>query len=283
MSLLYEYSQRDLIMSGLPTLKLNDSKVNLAKSIKTLSTDTTRLDLSENYLGLKNIDKVTQVLKTILPWVTTLSLASNHLNYLNGDHLIEILSSIPKTITTLDLSYNLLDILPGNVLKRAFAAMPDGLSELILSRQSFGLSEADELAEAFTGLSPNIITMDLTETLLGGLSLKSLLKLKNSLPHLRKIYLSYDEVSNMSEQKLAALFDIFPNVARENIIFIKDGVALNDSNDLNLDLANFLRKQEIKSVVPSLLNQCAFFIKRDAMNHDTSSLPAELQEKVNSF
>ncbi|MFW2572546.1 hypothetical protein ACN4Z3_17060, partial [Legionella sp. 29fVS95] len=69
----------------------------------------------------------------------------------------------------------------------------------------------------------------------------------------------------------------------ENIIFIKDGVALNDSNDLNLVLANFLRKQEIKSVVPSLLNQCAFFINRDAQNYELASLPAELQEKVNSF
>ncbi|MFW2571426.1 hypothetical protein [Legionella sp. 29fVS95] len=270
-------------MSGLSTLKLNDSEVNLAKSIKTLSTDTTRIDLSENCLAFKNIDEVTQILKTIPPWVTALSLAHNHLNYPYGDHLIEILSSIPKTITTLDLSCNLLDILSGNVLKRVFAAIPDGVTELVLSRQAFGLSEADGLAEAFTGLSPKIITMDLTETMLACLSLTSLLRLKNSLPHLRKIYLSYDEVSSMSEQKLAALFDIFPNVARENIIFIKDGVALNDSNDLNLVLANFLRKQEIKSVVPSLLNQCAFFINRDAQNYELASLPAELQEKVNSF
>ncbi|WP_026069559.1 leucine-rich repeat domain-containing protein [Legionella tunisiensis] len=186
-------------MSGLSTLKLNDSDVNLAESIKTLGTDITRLDLSENYLAFKNIDEVAQLLKTIPPWVTALSLANNHLIY-DPDKLIRMLSSIPKTITTLDLSYNLLNIRTGNVLKEVFTAIPEGVNELVLSRQALGLNRADELVTAFSGLSPNITTMDLTVTQLNGLSLESLIQLRNSLPHLRKIYLSYDEVSTMPEK-----------------------------------------------------------------------------------
>ncbi|MFW2572544.1 hypothetical protein, partial [Legionella sp. 29fVS95] len=65
-------------------------------------------------------------------------------------------------------------------------------------------------------------------------------------------------------------------------IIVLDGTAASAAPDV-IGRTNSLKKLGFKVNVPSLVNQCAFFINRDAQNYELASLPAELQEKVNSF
>ncbi|WP_026069560.1 hypothetical protein [Legionella tunisiensis] len=136
-----------------------------------------------------------------------------------------------------------------------------------------------ELAQAFASLGPNLLTLDLYFTELAKLSTDHLKQLKNSLPYLQTIYLEYDEMAKMGPEKVRILNEAFPSAEE---IIVLDSTTATAAPDV-IGRANLLKKLGFKVNVPSLVNQCAFFINRDTFNYDISSLPAELQEKVNSF
>ncbi|OCH99107.1 hypothetical protein A8135_09385 [Legionella jamestowniensis] len=199
----------------------------------------------------------------------------------SSDELVQILSAIPDTVINLSLRGNLLHNRKNGFLAVVLAAIPKGVRFLDLSLHNFSEMNANELAQGFAALPPNVTSLNLGLTNLERLSVDSLRQLKNSLPHIRTIYLGYNEISAMSPAQRCALKEIFPNV--KQIIFLdskgKEELA---GRDLRTN-ANLARGLEFNTKVPSLADQCAFFTKNSTGITDLSSLPLEMQERVNSF
>lgn len=255
------------------------SAIDLIALIKNLAPEITTLDLSEKDLGLKETEEILSVLTAIPAHVTSLNLSCNYFGEKNIDEIIKILTALPKTVTNLDLGGNFYNKPEKETQEKIFAAIPSHVRSLSLVKHNFG-EDGQDLAKAFMAFSPNLSDLDLFFTGLDTLSLENLKHLKNSLPYLQVVCLSHTEILRMGPERVGALQDIFPNI--KEIILLNDQAEPIATHTL-LERTNLLKKLGFKVNVPSLVNQCAFFIKKDIKSYDTASLPVELQKTVNSF
>lgn len=267
------------------TIELNkrlsnfETAAQLTVAFTTMSQNVTSLDLSWN-----NIYKIGTGLTTsfasIPPNVNCLSLYGNHLHYLPGNELATIFAAIPANVTSLNLGANLFgNKRNGSELAIALAGIPASVTVLDLSDNlldSFG----SELDQVLAAIPSSITTLKLHKNDLNKLSLDMMKQLKDKLPHLRTIYLSHSDMVKMSTEQCHALKDAFPNL--ENVILLDKEDKQLGGTDLRAQ-ANFARAFAFKTQVPSLLNQCAFFVSKNKINITNGKIPNELVELVGRF
>ena len=219
--------------------------------------------------------------------VTTLNLTYNGLGINTGAELTVAFAGIPAGVTTLNLSSNDFWRRTGAELQQAFAAIHTGVTTLDLSHNYLEKKTGAELAQAFDGIPSSVITLDLSGNKLDKLSMENMIQVNSSLPSVKTIYLSYDAVLKMDNEKRNALKDIFPNLS--NTIFLDAGSNILGVPGANqspivttnpIQRANLARRLGFPAAVeiPSLQSHVAFFAKEKKLN--ATELPERVQDIV---
>lgn len=261
------------------------SAEQLNKILASLHLKISRLNLDGNSFQKKSTAELKQAFSSISSSIRHLSLEFNNFYSKSGAELRDILSVINAGVTHLNLGYNSFCSKNGIELKEAFTGIPQGVSHLNLGGNSLGYKcfQVENPLEALAGIPPSVWHLDLsdnklyesdlTELKTGLTALPSnvtslnlsknklckikdnLEKFKNSLPHVKTIYLSYQEVAVLTENQRIALGAVFPNV--EKIILLDS-----DSTEADpLFTANFIRQLGKKQEAPSLFSTAKFFVR----------------------
>ncbi|STX29590.1 leucine-rich repeat-containing protein (substrate of the Dot/Icm secretion system) [Legionella beliardensis] len=231
----------------------------------------TSLDLSENFLYNVRSTDLELLLAAIPPSISSLNLSTNCLARHEHARLVQLLAAIPTTITSLDLSDNLLHTLEN--LVTLLATISAHIVSLNLSKNLFDHKTGMELAKIFTAIPATVSSLNLSQNNLHTFSVEKLDKLKDSLPHIKTITLSYSEIQAMTPKQRQALKAVFTNI--EAVILV-DGQGTIISNPLAERYAWELRN---KQYPPSLLSWCAFYADKTAMDID-NKVPMEVNEIV---
>lgn len=249
----------------------------------------TILDLSGNSLDKKKGSELAAAFASIPMSVTSLDLSENELHNQHSDELAIAFTGIPPSVTFLDLSINGLRKKKAADLAIVFANLPVSITSLDLSVNNF-YKKGIELASIFASIPMQITTLNLSGNRFNKLSLAEIKLLENSLPYLRTVYLSHDEVMHMSSEQRGAFSAILSQV--ENVILVDIKGNELGGTDLRAK-ANLARKLGFKTAVPSLLSQCTFFVRsnkvRDGIlgklidNIEEAPIPDNLKELVKTF
>lgn len=188
--------------------------------------------------------------------------------------LEQALLSIPDGVTILDLSTNLLDLKRYSDLLDIAEAIPASVTSLDLSHNQMGLTKV------YFAVPKHVTSLNLCFNPLHQIALDGLVWLKGSFEQVQTLYLSYDTVSSMSKEQRQALREVFPNL--QKITLVDDnGKELDASHSVKI--ANLIRELSGENPeVPSLLNQCIFFTKKQKTNMDNTNIPEELKELISN-
>ena len=137
-----------------------------------------------------------------------------------------------------------------------FAALPSDITSIDLSWNYLGIKKGDELATAFKALPVNITSIHLIGNELNRLSETNLQQLSNALPHIKTIYLSANEIREMSLNQARALKAIFPGITRFEEIRFTENTRVIDGADAHPLLKRL-------GIVSPLKMISAFFVKNN--------------------
>lgn len=195
-------------------------------------------------LNYETAEELVITFTLIPPGVIYLNLAGNNLGEKTGNELAIAFLGIPTSVTCLNLCVNNLG---GNAqLATVFAAIPQSIKLLSLSHNNLHNQSSHDLATAFKTISTNVTELDLSCNELNKFSLNDIEQLKDSLPYLQTVYLSHEEVKQMSSEQYDALKAMFPRI--ENVILLDPDGSIDF--DIQAELARKLGgKTELSSPV----------------------------------
>ncbi|HAT8179726.1 TPA: hypothetical protein JA361_09735 [Legionella pneumophila] len=193
---------------------------------------------------------------------------------LTDNNLAQTFMSIPEGVTTLDLSNNLLGSKSYSNLLNIADSIPPGVTSLDLSSNGLRLTQV-------CFVTPKHVTsLNLCFNSLHEISLVGLEWLKDSFAHIQTISLSYDTVNSMSREQRKAFRAVFPNIQTITLVD-KNGKEIEPSHTAKI--SNLLRELGGGNPeVPSLLNQCTFFIKNQGTEIYKVNIPEELKERIHN-
>ncbi|AMP89431.1 hypothetical protein [Legionella pneumophila] len=192
---------------------------------------------------------------------------------LTDTNVAQVFISIPEGVTTLDLSNNFLGSKSYSDLLKIADSMPPGVTSLDLSSNGLGLTHVSFVTPQ------HVTSLNLCFNPLHKISLSCLEWLKDSFAHIQTISLSYDTVNSMSREQRQALRAVFPNIQTITLVD-KNGKEIDPSHSAKI--SNLIRELGGGNPeVPSLLNQCAFFVKNQGININTN-IPEELKERIHN-
>ena len=283
------------IPTNIKTLSLVDNHFNnlsgaeLALAFAAIPAGVTTLHLGGNDLGKLSGAELALAFAAIPTSVTTLHLNSNDLHNLSADELGIAFAAIPAGVSTLNLSHNQLGVrTTGTEMAIAFSAIPSGVKTLNLSANNLEYLHETDWPVAFAAIPTSVTTLDLSNQRLFILSTEGMAQLSGSLFKVQTIYLSYDDVLKMDDEKRKALKDIFPNLS--NTIFFDEysknilgvpGIGKEPIVTDNLfQRANLAKRLGFPATVeiPSLQSQATFFAKEKKL--EVSELPEQVQDIV---
>ncbi len=192
---------------------------------------------------------------------------------LTDNNLAQAFMSIPQDVIALDLSNNLLGSKSCvDILVNIADCIPPGVTSLDLSSNGLRLTQVSLVTPK------HVTSLNLCFNPLHEISIDGLEWLKDSLAHIQIIYLSYDTVNNMSREQRQAFRSVIPNI--QTIILVdKNGKEIGPSHTAKI--ANLIRELGGGNPeVPSLLNQCTFFVKTQGINIDKAYIPEELKKRI---
>jgi Leucine-rich repeat (LRR) protein len=132
--------------------------------------------------------------------VTSLDISSNDLGYLDNKVFQNALAEL-TSIHSLNLSYNkLAQKNDGEQLEKLCAAFPINLQHINLSNNNLG-TKVKHLGK----LPENITSLDISDNAIHELSTDDIDEMEGLLAHLTTLYLSYDEVTQMSSTHINKL------------------------------------------------------------------------------
>ncbi|HBD7143688.1 TPA: hypothetical protein KKW64_002588 [Legionella pneumophila] len=192
---------------------------------------------------------------------------------LTDNNLAQAFMSIPQDVIALDLSNNLLGSKSYvDLLVNIADCIPPDVTSLDLSSNGLRLTQVSFVTPK------HVTSLNLCLNPLHEISLIGLEWLKDSFAHIQTIYLSYDTVNSMSREQRQAFRAVIPNI--QTIILVdKNGKEIDPSHTAKI--ANLIRELGGGNPeVPSLLNQCTFFVKNQGTSIDNTNIPEELQERI---
>lgn len=212
-----------------------------------LSSDSSKLDLSSNFLGKREnteIGRAFEVFPTSvgtlnLSWnnlgdrtnidlrlifavllnITNLDLRSNNLGKHSSEKLVEAFSLLtPSLIKTLNLSWNKLGSRTGPELANIFAILPAELSILNLSWNDLGDRTGVELAQGLRALPKTLTALDLTGNNLGKLPIAERELVFAAIPPVKTLNLTTTHLESLPEDQWIRLISLLPSSVDEIII-----------------------------------------------------------------
>lgn len=171
-------------------------------------------------------------------------------------------------------------------LNAVMAAIPENIEHLSFDGCSL-LMLPSHISLFIDGLKKTpswIKSLDLRGNSLKYLSLEQLKELENALPYLESIYLTSVDIPGVEEQR-CALRKIFPNIRR---VVVDENYETLIAEMSLMEQTNTAIKYGFKVEVPSLLNQCAFFIrpKQEQLgiaDAKQSLIPADLYARLSTL
>ncbi|WP_165482343.1 hypothetical protein [Fluoribacter gormanii] len=222
-----------------------------------------------------------EIFSKIPTHITHLSLRGNLLGRNDSFVIGNALEKLPSNVTSLDLGANkLYEVDCSFILKK----IPANIKHLNLGCNFLAIESPSNLPYVFHYLSPSIKELNLSSNGIYNLRVEQFELLENCFIHLEKLFLSYEEVAQMSQDKQKILRKILAPVP-DIIMIDKFGNVM--GQPFSLKRANYAKKFGLNSTVPSLLYQSAFFVKKDLQNKGISEsslpIPEELKELLSSL
>ena len=230
--------------------------------------------------------KIAEILPATPLSVNELSL---ELSERSTPEIVEIFASLPRSVTMLDLSNKLYGYTYGKFsrLIKICANTPENIEALDLSQNFLHMKTGIELEKLFVSISKNVTTINLCENKLHLLSIDDLVYLADSLPHIKMIYLSYDELLEMSEAKRLALKSIAPHLSNTILYALGSSLGINEldesivmTNDI-FQCANLARKMGLPAIKPLQYVPAFFEIKDHSDSIPKPEMP--VTEELQSF
>lgn len=242
-----------------------------ATALKHLNPSVRKLLLQNNMLFKMSINALTNVIKNIPLTVNLLSFANNNLGARSNVEVTTILNALHEKVRTLDLEGNglfqnikLNETFSNNNNENLFnknneefckvwAAIPYNVTSLNLGNNIFEPAKIKWIAKSLKTLHKNLEIIHLHEVEFNKLSTVELKQLKNALPQVKTVYLSYHEVYQMTPENRKILWAMLPNV--ETVLLVdSDGMELADTP---YEKTNLAREFGFKGV-PTLLSRVSF-------------------------
>jgi Ran GTPase-activating protein (RanGAP) involved in mRNA processing and transport len=249
---------------------LHDNRAWLIESLKKIPDSVRSINLSNNFIS-RNIFNLEETLAALPQKLTSLNLSAGVLNAIRldvnglpmdkktiGNIIAQAFLKLPPTIQSLDLSNNGFDYPIDYDLSAVFKNLPRDISFLEFSNNNLGFDPARAreeglgklLAAALKALPPSLKTLDLSENNLNYLTADILPDLKDSLPHIKTLWLSYEEVDKMERGQLLAIMQMLPESSQ---------IKLKDSNNKGVHFPEVLRR---KKMATTLQATAAFFVQQ---------------------
>ncbi|EHL30280.1 hypothetical protein [Legionella drancourtii] len=234
------------------------AKIDLAQLLLVIAaipahiTDVVYIHPNFDSINLEHAIQLVQTFPCALAKLTFLSCALDRMNDLVL--FLQSLSFFPQ-LKSLSLVQNTLE----RSLNTVMSAIPENIEHLSLESCLLlvHLVHASSFIDGLKKTPPWIKSLDLRGNGLKNLSMAQLDELGNALPYLEHIYLTSFDIPDGEEQR-CALRKIFPNIRR--IVVDKDFKML-IAEMSPIEQTNSAIKYGFTVEVPSLLNQCAFFIR----------------------
>lgn len=183
--------------------------------------------------------------------VTSLDISDNNLGFQDNVQLLPAIAALLK-IVSLNMRDNKLDHKKEQDLQALFSAFSHKLSHLNISNNNL----ANKL-KAIKYLPENIISLNISGNAVNKLSPEEIEELQNPFVHIQTLYLSYDEVKEMSREQKDTLKRAISKI--KNVVYI-------NSQEKEMTLTSFPFEQSENEVLGNTLiarslNQAGFFVK----------------------
>ena len=182
------------------------------------------------------------------------------------------------SLVSLNICNQFLGLKSEEDLERGFRALK-GLVSLNLKNNNLFLLSGESLALIFKAIPKSVKTLHLGKMELHRFGLEKLIQLKDSLPHVRIVYLSYKEIQEMNSLERCKLKEVFPH-AKHIILVDENNTAIcGTSLFANINLSKKWGFNAVK--LPSLYSNCAFFIANTSKLFEMSQIVLCEPDKVN--
>jgi len=161
----------------------------------------------------------------------------------------------------------------GNI--EAFKILIEDVTCLNLTKLLLALRSLDWIAALFALIPSSVNALNLSRNILYRLPIDPMFCLQHSLPHVRTIYVSYNEILRMPDINRLEFKQLFPQL--QNTILLDDednplgrlksGSPVEMSNN-PIAKANLAKNLGFPAEVPSLQSQAVFFIKQKQISPD---------------
>ena len=239
----------------------------------------TSINLAHNKFNRRTRAEVEIIFKALPSQLTSINLSGNSLT---GAQFESTMKALPISLISINLSnFNPNDNIRDTEFKPIFEALPPQVASVNLSMNELGRKSGAELAIAFKALPSHVTSLDLSLNQFDELSLMDLQNLENTLPHIRNLCLSSDEITKMSYEKALAFKRIFSNIQHNTEECVKFRHGANRRVVTHTEA--YIPIKHL-GVVPSLkmISTHAFFTNHVNTAHVNQNLPNAAKEYLNT-
>lgn len=189
----------------------NKKIADILIDLSSLPLDIYTLNLSENKLGERPIDELTQIASALPPYIHKLNLMDNDLECNSGKKLLSFLRAITAKISHLNLCENALFKCPTEVVINILRAIPPSVSHISLRDNDLIEKNGEQLAMIMRSLPEHIRHLDLSMNELDHLKTEDIVLFLKSLPsHIVSLDLSENDLGYKSVDEIIQIVNAIP-------------------------------------------------------------------------